>query len=105
MPSGPDFLVPLQAVREAHQAHLAGWSLRALGRLHWREWGYSSPESAALGLSAAMRALDLPVRSATEAARLAHTIHGNLARELHSPEHPEHRRYLDHVRWARERRS
>lgn len=105
MASGPDYLVPLSAVRDAHREHLAGWSIRALARLRWREWGYASPTSAALGLASAMRALDLPVRNSREAARVAHTIHGNLSRELIDPTHPEHRRYLDHKRWAAGRRG
>jgi hypothetical protein len=101
MASGPDFLVPLAAVHDAHRAHLAGWSIRALARLHWREWGYASSTSAALGLAAAMRALDLPVRNSADASRLAHTIHGNLSRALIDPAHPDHRRYLAHRRWLR----
>lgn len=101
MPRGVDFKVPLRDVQEAHRAHLAGWSIRALARLHWRQWGYASPASAAMGLSAAMRALDLPVRDRVEATRLARTVHGELTRDAADPGHPDHALHLERRRWNR----
>jgi hypothetical protein len=41
MPRGLEFKIPLQDAFEAHRAHPAGWSIRALARLHWRQWGYA----------------------------------------------------------------
>lgn len=102
MPRGVDFKVPLRDVQEAHRAHLAGWSIRALARLHWRQWGYASAASAAMGLSAAMRALGLPVRDRVEATRLARTVHGELTRDAtRDPSHPDHQQALERRRWNR----
>lgn len=101
MPRGVEFKVPLRDVQEAHRAHLAGWSIRALARLHWRQWGYASSASAAMGLSAAMRALGLPVRDRVEATRLARTVHGELTRAAADPEHPDHALHLERRRWNR----
>lgn len=105
MPRGVDFKVPLRDVQEAHRAHLAGWSLRALARMHWQQWGYASAESALEGLRRAMRALELPVRDRVEATRLARTLHGELTREATSDSsHPGHQRALERRRWNREQK-
>lgn len=99
--SGPDFRIPMRDVREAHEAHLKGWSLRALCRLHWQQWGYASPKSALEGLRGAMRALDLPVRGRIEATVLTSTVHGHSSRAAGKPGHPDHARFLAQRRHVR----
>ena len=105
MPRGVEFKVPLRDAFEAHRAHLAGWSIRALARLHWRQWGYASAGSACEGLRRMFRALDLPVRPKLEAVRLALTIHGNDIAGIRDPAHPEHSRYLAHAAHLRRLRK
>lgn len=104
MPRGVDFRIPLAAVRQAADAHAAGWSLRALSRMHYREWGYKTPKSACEGLRHAMRALDLPVRDRITATIDATTRHGNSTRAARDPLHPDHERHLQHRRHLRRQR-
>lgn len=94
MPRGVESKIPLRDTLEAHRAHQAGWSLRALARLHHEQWGYKTPASALEGLRAVFRTLDLPVRDRIEATVDASTRHGNLARAFKDPAHPEHARHL-----------
>jgi hypothetical protein len=96
MPRGVDYRIPLAAVRQAAADHEAGWSLRALARMRYRDWGYASPGSALEGLRHAMRSLDLPIRDRVAATIDAHTVHGNATRAAHEPGHPDHQRFLDH---------
>jgi hypothetical protein len=105
MPRGVDFRIPLAAVRQASAEHQAGWSLRALARMRYAEWGYASPGSALEGLRHAMRELDMPVRDRIEATVDASTIHGNARRAMRAPEHPEHARNLAHRRHLRQRKG
>jgi hypothetical protein len=105
MPRGVDYRIPLAAVRQASADHNAGWSLRALARMRYREWGYASPGSALEGLRHAMRALDLPVRGRIEATVDASTIHGNARRAIRAPDHPEHARNLAHRQHLRQRKG
>lgn len=101
MPRGVDFKIPLVDVHQAHREHLAGWSLRAIARLRWQEWGYASPGSALEGLRGALRALELPTRSRHEAILAFNTVHGNSTRAAREPGHPDHGRYLEHRRLRR----
>lgn len=101
MPRGVDFKIPLQAAREAHAAHVAGWSLRAIARMRYREWGYASEKSAVEGLRGVFRALDLPVRDRITATVEASTVHGNSRRAFRDPAHPEHERHLAQRRHRR----
>lgn len=105
MPRGVEFRVPLKAVMDAHRAHQAGWSLRALARMHYQEWGYASPGSALEGLRAAMRALELPVRDRIAATVEASTVHGNSGRAAREPSHPDHARHLAQRRHNRKLRK
>lgn len=99
--SGVDYRIPLKAVLDAHKAHMAGWSLRALARMHYAEWGYASEGSALEGLRKAMRSMDLPVRGRIDAVLLASTVHGHGRRAMREPEHPDHDEHLAHRRWLR----
>lgn len=101
MPRGVDYRIPLAAVRQAADAHQAGWSLRALARMHYREWGYKTPKSALEGLRHAMRTLDLPIRDRVTATVDATTRHGHSTRAARDPEHPEHEQHLAHRRHMR----
>lgn len=105
MPRGVDYRIPLAAVRQAAADHQAGWSLRALARMRYAEWGYASPGSALEGLRNAMRELELPIRGRVEATVDASTIHGNARRAMRRPEHPEHARNLEHRRLLRQRKG
>jgi hypothetical protein len=104
VPRGQDFKISLKEARAAHEAHMAGWSLRALGRMHYREWGYASPGSAASALTYVFRALDLPTRDRITATVEASTVHGNNRRGMGDPAHPEHDRFLAHRRHVRRRK-
>lgn len=98
---GPDFLIPLAAVRQAAADHQAGWSLRALARLRYREWGYKTPDSAQQGLRCAMHTLDLPVRDQRAATADATTVHGLASGGAHEPSHPDHQQFLAYRRQLR----
>lgn len=101
MPRGVEFKIPMQAALDAHREHMAGWSLRALARMRWEEWGYASPESALEGLHGVFRALDLPIRSRRDAILAFNTVHGNSTRAARDPGHPDHERFLEHRRRRR----
>jgi len=105
MPRGTDYRIPLAAVLDAARRHQQGWSLRSIARLHWRQWGYASPKSALMGLSGAMRELDLPVRDRIEQAILSSTLHGNATRAARHPGHPDHQAFLAHRRATRKSRA
>jgi hypothetical protein len=104
MPRGVDYRIPLADVRQAHQDHQAGWSLRALARMRYRRWGYASPKSALEGLRNAMKTLELPVRDRIDAVVDASLIHGKASRAAHRPDHPDHAAYLAHRRATRKPR-
>lgn len=99
--SGCDYRISLRAVRQAHSEHLAGWSLRALARMRWEEWGYASPASALEGLRMAMRALDLPIRDRVAATVDASTVHGHSTRASRDTSHPDHQAHLARRRHLR----
>lgn len=101
MPRGVESKIPLRAALEAHAAHQAGWSLRALARLHWRDWGYAGPGACLEGLRAVFRTLDLPVRDRIDATVEASTVHGHSRRAFVNPQHPEHERHLAQRRHRR----
>lgn len=88
-------------VLAAHREHLAGWSIRRLAILRYREWGYKTPDSAARGLRQALLALDLPIRSQREATRAATTVHGHCANYAYVPGAPDHHLFLKHRRRQR----
>jgi hypothetical protein len=96
-----DFIIPTPAVFDAHRAHTAGWSLRAIARVRWREWGYASPDSAYEGLRHAMRALDLTVRSQSEATVEANLRHGHMRTANWAIDSPQHGDLLAHRRHLR----
>jgi hypothetical protein len=101
-----DYKIPLPDVLAAHRSHRAGWSIRALARMHWTRWGYASPESANEGLRHAFRTLSLDVRDQAAATMLARTVHGHNRRGMADPAHPDHAAYLEHRRWtAAQRRT
>ena len=105
MPRGVDFKIPLADARQAHVDHMAGWSLRAIARMRWRQWGYASDRSALEGLRGVFRALELPVRDRIEATVDASLVHGNGRRALRDPAHPEHGRHLEQRRHNRRRKA
>lgn len=101
MPRGTDYRIPLPDLLQAAREHQAGWSLRAISRLRWQQWGYASDKSALEGLRHALRLIDQPVRDRVEATRDASTVHGNASRAAHEAGHPDHGRYLAHRRHRR----
>lgn len=101
MPRGVDFKIPLADALQAHTEHMAGWSLRAIARMRWEAWGYSSPHSALEGLRGVFRALELPVRDRVTATVEASTVHGNSRRAFAKADHPEHARHLAQRRHCR----
>lgn len=105
MPRGVDYRIPLRDALAAARQHQAGWSLRAIARLHWRTWGYASPKSALEGLRSAFRTLDVPVRDRVEATVLASTMHGRSRRAAKAPGHPDHAAFLAHRRATRKTRA
>lgn len=104
MPRGVEIRVPLKAALDAHRAHQAGWSMRALARMHYAEWGYASPSSALEGLRGAWRVLELQARDRIEATVEASTVHGNSSRAARDPEHPGHAAFLAQRRHLRARK-
>lgn len=94
MPRGVDYRFTLAQLREAERMHRSGWSLRAIGRLRFREWGSSSPQSAAMALSSALHASGGYVRDRVEAVRAFSTVHGDMARAAADPASPDHSRFL-----------
>lgn len=105
MPRGVDYKIPLSDLLQAAREHEAGWSLRAIARMKYREWGYASPKSALEGLRGALRTIDAPVRDRIEATVDASLVHGNNRRAMKDPAHPEHSRFLAHRRATRKSRS
>ena len=103
--SGTDYRIPLAAVHQAHREHMAGWSLRALARMRYQEWGYKSAKSALEGLRRAMRTLDLPVRDRITATVDVSTVHGLSTRAARDPQHPDHAAHLAHRRHLRATRT
>lgn len=101
MPRGVEYRIPLADLRQCAREHQAGWSLRALSRMRWEQWGYASPGSALEGLRRALRTIDAPVRDRIEASIDASLIHGNNRRAMKHPGHPEHARQLEHRRATR----
>jgi hypothetical protein len=71
MPRGAEYRISLAELLQASREHQAGWSLRALARMRYREWGYASPGSALEGLRHALRTIDAPVRARALAHRRA----------------------------------
>lgn len=101
-----DYKLSMPDVLAAHRAHRAGWSIRALARMRFEQWGYASPDSACEGLRHAFRALGLDVRDPVAGVRLALTVHGHNRRDIADPRHPDHAAYLEHRRWmAAQRRE
>lgn len=98
MPRGVDFRIPLSEVRQAHAEHLAGWSLRALARMRYEQWGYASPNSALEGLRRAMHTLELPVRDRIEATIAASEVHGKARRADKAAGTREHRAHRNALR-------
>ena len=105
MPRGQDYRIPLKALFAAAERHQRGESLRSISRLHWHEWGYSSPGSALEGLRYALRSIGAPVRGRIEQTVLSATMHGNSRRAFRDAEHPEHERHLEHRRMLRAKRE
>lgn len=101
MPRGVEFKISLADAHQAHREHMAGWSLRAIARLRWEQWGYASEKSALEGLRGVFRALDLPIRDRIEATVEVSTIHGNSRRAFAKPGHPGHERHLAQRRHLR----
>lgn len=101
---GDDCKIPVADALQAHQEHMAGWSLRALARMRWEQWGYASPGSALEGLRCVFRNLDLPIRGRVEATVEATEIHGNLRTAYRRIDHPHHRRYLEQTKLNQARR-
>ncbi len=101
MPRGVEYRLSLADAQEAHKAHVAGWSLRAISRMRYREWGYASPNSALEAMRGVFRLLELPTRDRVEAVVDFSTVHGNSARAFRDPAHPEHARHLAHRRHVR----
>ena len=101
MPRGVDYKIPLKDLLDCAREHEAGWSLRAISRMRWREWGYASDKSALEGLRKALRSIDAPVRDRIEATVEASLIHGNSRRAFASPDHPEHARQVAQRRHRR----
>jgi hypothetical protein len=101
MPRGVDYRIPLAELLAAAEEHRRGWSLRALARMRYRQWGYASPGSALEGLRKALRTIDAPVRDRVAATVDASTIHGNASRAAHHPGHPDYQRWLAHRRVTR----
>jgi hypothetical protein len=104
-PRGVDYRIPLADLLQAAEQHERGWSLRAIARLHWRRWGYSSAGSALEALRGALRTIDAPVRDRVQATQLASVMHGNSTRAARQPGHPDHERFLAHRRATRKSRS
>jgi hypothetical protein len=104
-PRGVDYKIPLADLLAAVEHHRYGWSLRAIARLKYREWGYASPATALEGLRSAFRVIDAPVRDRIEATVLASTLHGNSRRAARLPGHPDHEAFLAHRRQVRRKAS
>jgi hypothetical protein len=96
VPRGVDYKIPLADLLQAAKEHEAGWSLRAIARLRWQQWGYASVGSALEGLRHALRTIDAPVRDRIEATIDASLVHGNSRRAMKETMHPEHARQLAH---------
>lgn len=105
MPRGVDYRIPLADLLAAAAEYQRGWSLRALARMRYEQWGYASPGSALEGLRKALRTIDAPVRDRIAATVDASLIHGNASRAAHQPDHPDHARYLAHRRHVRSRKA
>jgi len=103
MPRGVDYKIPLADLLQAAEEHAAGWSLRAIARMRWRQWGYASAASALEGLRHALRTIDAPVRDRIQATIDASTIHGNASRAARDPGHPDHDRWRAHRSVVRRR--
>ena len=101
MPRGVDYRIPLKDLLQAADEHQAGWSLRAIARMKYREWGYKTDKTALEGLRMALRSIDAPVRDRIDATVDASLIHGNNRRAMKDPAHPEHDRFLAHRRKTR----
>lgn len=79
-PQRPESKMTLAQIRQAHARHVAGESVRALGRALWETYGYASPSSCANSLSEAFLREGLATRDRIEATKLASTVHGNAGR-------------------------
>jgi hypothetical protein len=105
MPRGVDYRIPLADLLQAAADHQAGFSLRAIARLRWRQWGYASDKSALEGLRHALRTIDAPVRDRIEATIEASTIHGKSRRAMRVPGAPYHAAYRAHRAHLRKLRN
>lgn len=101
MPRGVDYKIPLADLLQAAALHARGWSLRAICRMKWSQWGYASQGSALEGLRHALRTIDASVRDRVEATITASVMHGNVSRAARLPGHPDHDRFLAHRRTVR----
>ncbi len=102
MPRGVDYKIPLADLLAAAEDHKRGWSLRAISRLRFKQWGYASAASACEGLRHALRTIDAPVRDRIDATVLASTVSGKNRRAYRAPDHPHHQEQLDHRRHMRQ---
>jgi len=67
-------------VYAAHQLHVAGLSIRELGRRLAEPYGYASADAAAQALMRGFRFYRLPARDRVEATVAAHLTHGKARR-------------------------
>lgn len=98
MPRGVKIRIPLADLFTSAEQHAAGWSLRSIARMRYRQWGYASQGTALEALRKALRLIDAPVRDRVEACVLASTMHGRSRRAAARVGHPDHAEYLAHQR-------
>lgn len=101
-PRGVESRIPLADLFQAAREHQAGWSLRAISRLRYQQWGYANPHSALEGLRTALKYIDAPVRDRIQATIDASLIHGHGRRAAKDPTHPDHAAFLAHRRHTRQ---
>ncbi len=83
-------------LRALHVAHMQGTSMRELGRQVWERMGYSSPQTAAMGIGTGWKRLSLPARPRAEATAAANA-------ERRTPGSPGTADRTAYKRWLREK--